>query len=198
MRRSQASRPAVYRSGATFWPFLIWALAVGTAAAFAEREALARPEGIHRWVFHGLFALGILVGPISFAFQCLRRWRLTVRLDPAQGLILRGERLIPWSAIESVIHHPSPLTKTSSFLENDEAADEIAHVPGEMIAPIMLIRSLATIVYHLVLLPLLILSPWHPRVVITLRDFEGRVILRDLERDGEFVFRVRRALNGHT
>ena len=193
-RKARSSKPSTFRSGATFWPFLVWALAAGTGAVFAEREALARPEGLHRWIFHGLFAAGLLLGPLSLLLQCLRRLLSTVRLEPSRGLILRGERLVPWSAIESVVHHPSPLNNTSSFLDNDEAADELTHVPGELAAPIMLVRALLSIVYYLLLPPLLLLSPWHPRVILTLRDYEGRLVFRDLERDGEFVYRVRKAI----
>ena len=106
---SRSSKPPTFRSDDTFWPFLIWAIAAGTGAGFAEREALARPPGPSRWVFHGLFVLGILMGPLSFTPRWARRLLLTVRLDPARGLSFRSGRLIPWSAIESVVHHPSLL-----------------------------------------------------------------------------------------
>lgn len=190
--RTRASTVKMYRAGATFWPFLIWALAAGTGAVFAEREALARPPGLHRWTFHGLFAAGLLLGPISFAVQWARRCLVRVKLDPSQGLILAGDRLLPWSEIEGIEHRPAPLKGFASFIDPSELG-EIGHVPASVAAPVVLLHSLLTIFYYLLLPPLTILSPWHPRVTVLLRD-GGRLVFRDLERDGEFVFRVRKGI----
>ncbi len=182
-----------YRTGSTLWPFLTWALGGGIAAFFAERHALAMPAGSpDRWIFHGLCAAALLLGPISFGVHLARRLLVHVTLDPEQGLILADRSVVRWNEIEGIDHRPPPFRNPTSFL-NPHDMEEAHQLPVEALSLVILLRSLLTIACHLLLPPLLLLSPWHPRVTVRLID--GRhLVYRDLERDGEFVFRIRKAI----
>lgn len=185
-----------YRPGATIWPFFFWTLIAVAGAVFAERHALLLPRDDRgRWLYHLLFWGCIILGPLAFLAHFARSRLTHVTLDPAEGLALSGGRRIPWSAIRTVDHRAAPF-KGGGPLDALSGVDGSGcfWIAGEGCFWGLAIVAVISIVYYIFFPVLHLLSPWHPRVVVHLKDGE-RLIFRDLEDDGEFAAGVRRALN---
>ena len=188
-----------YRPGATIWPFFFWTLIAVGGAVFAEHHALLLPrDDRHRWVYHALFWGCMVLGPMAFLAHFLRSRLTHVTVSPGQGLLLSGGRQVPWSAIRSLDHRAAPLKGGSPLSTLEDASG----VPsgciwlgaGQGCVWGLVILAAAGILYYVFFPVLCLLSPWHPRVVVHLKDGE-RLIFRDLEGDADFVRSVRWELN---
>lgn len=193
-----ASEPETFRTGATTWRFLGWAVAASVAAWLLRRHAPDRepcPE----------IATALLVlGPLAFAAQFVRMLLVRVTVDPPRGLVLSGGRLVPWSEIEGVELRGARFVPdqavTRALLGAVRALAEGIHGIGLMdvlsLAAIAALGCLIALVTFLsgILFPVLfLLSPWEPRVVLRLRN-GSRLVWRDLVREADFVHRVRSRL----
>lgn len=184
-----------YRAGATVWTFLLWACGAAAGAFFAERHALSLPTAHpDRWVFHMLAGGAILLGPAAFTLHLLRRIRVRVTLDPDQGLILPSGEWLPWEIVAKVDHRPGPLRHldTAPTVENPWRRRSLFRdgPPPEAGSRGLVLWLAFCIFYYTLYPPLLTLFPWHPRIIVYLKDHR-KLVLRDLEDDGEFVFRVK-------
>jgi hypothetical protein len=131
-------------------------------------------------------ALCFILGPVPCAVQLIRRRFLWVSLDADQGLITPRGEVIPWGAIESVemrsglFQFRRPYSPSIGWLA-------LAGCTGCQGVLLLLVFG----AFRIIFLPVIsVLSPWHARVIIRLRD--GHVLVyRDLEDDDDFVHRIR-------
>lgn len=183
-----------YRPGATIWPFLCWTLVAVGGAYFAEHHALLLPrDDPDRWVFHLIFWGCIVLGPLAFLAHFLRSRLTHVTVSPDEGLVLSSGRRIPWAAIRSVDHRAAPFKGSGPLdaVSGIDGAGGCLWISGEGCFWGLVIVAAVSIVYYIFFPVLCLLSPWHPRVVVHLKDGE-RLIFRDLEDDDGFVDAIRR------
>lgn len=188
-----------FRPGATIWPFFIWTILAVVGAVLAERHALLMPrDDANRWVYHVLFWGCIVLGPLAFLAHFLRSRLTDVTVSPGQGLILSSGRQVSSSSIRSVDHRAAPLRggrPLDSLSGFGDAPLGCLWFSGEGCAWGLAIVAVIGVFYYIFFPVLCLLSPWHPRVVVHLRDGE-ELVFRDLEGDAEFVTMVRREIEG--
>ena len=193
------SENKTFHASATLWRFALWAAAAAAGAFFAERHALSLPSfDSNRWIFHALCIGGLILGPLAFAAQLVRRLRVCVTVLPGKGLVLRDGTEIPWDMIARVDHREG-LFRDLDYRptpENPFARRNLLRIQDSpwLLSARGLILYVSFVVFYYTLYPVLLtLSPWHPRIVIRCRD-RRKLVLRDLQDDREFVFRVRQGM----
>lgn len=175
----------VFRSGSHLAVCVVAALLFGPVAVLLGAYALGRGTSpVDRAGTGALAALALLLGPIPCFVQILRRKFLWVRVEPDQGLVTSGGRLVPWGSIQSVEVRKGALTLLTP------SAEELGVLfprrglgcAGSHLGCWLLLALL----FGCVVFPVLsLLSPWHPRVTVTLSGGE-RLVYRDLEHDDRF------------
>ncbi len=181
----------VFRPGATILPFLIWTLMIGAAAILLERHALQLARGTEaRWMFQLLVTACVILGPVAFIAHVARRVLVSVTVTEA-GLELTRGRRIPWNAVAQVDHRAAPFRggKSLEGIGNIGSGCELLCWGEGCLIGLALVAVLA--IGYWILLPVFsLLSPWHSRVIIHLKDGD-RMVFRDLDDDAEFVALVR-------
>ncbi len=183
-----------YRPGATVWPLLAWTLLVALVAVLLERHALTLPRGTsQRWLFQLSVTACVVLGPLAFIAHLARRLFIHVTLDRDRGLVFSRGRVIPWGAIATIEHRPGPFSRPRKLpLESLSGVDGClwVGVAGEGcfagLAIGMALMAVLSVGYYVLLPVFSLLSPWHSRVIIRLRDGH-RIVLRDLQDDEDFV-----------
>jgi hypothetical protein len=187
----------VFRPGASLGPLLAWTLIAVALGFWSESHAQALPpDDSSRWPFHLFFAASLVLGPLTFLAHALRRLRVSVTLSGINGLVLNGRTPIPWRMVRSVERRPGAFRQTyilQGFADPD-GAGALANCLGPAAIPVLVILTLLALLYFSLLPALSLLSPWHPRVTVTLADGQ-RLVYRDLEDDEEFVRRVERGMD---
>ncbi len=185
-----------FRPGATLGPLFLWTVIVAVAAYFIEKHALKLPRGTEqRWMWQLLFAACIVLGPLSFAAHLLRRLLISVRVDPHAGLVLNERTTVPWREIESIEHRAPPfrpwkLGAAGEAMSGFEGCAWVGVAAPEGCLVAFVVLLILGIAYAVFLPVLSLFSPWHPRVVIRLKDGQ-RIVFRDIAHDDEFVDLVR-------
>lgn len=189
-----AAPPREYHSGASLIRFAFWALSSSIAAGFCARNRIVWP-----W----LTLAAIVLGPLAFLAYIVRARRTRVTVDPARGLILSDGRVLPWEAIREIGIRGLRLQPDVWLYEGILGlVREIPVVIGVGVMSLLTIALrailglllLASALVSGLLLPMaVILSPWQPRVVLTLHD-GSRKVWRDLRNELDFVRAVDEAL----
>lgn len=176
-----------FRSGAQL-PVCAFAMVLfGLPAILLGRELLGRtapPDG--RLGSAALLVGLLMLGPVPFLVQLLRRWRW-IRIDPDRGLVTSAGRLVPWEAVLEVEHRRAP------FRRSNAGADALRGAGFREAYAIGCFYVLLMFLGWVVLPVLGLLSPWHARVVVRLKSGE-RLVYRDLENDEHFKHVVNRRL----
>ena len=179
--------PREFRTGASLVRFGFWAISCSIAAWICLDRRILWP-----W----LSVAGLVLGPLAFLAYVARAWRVRVTVDPERGLILSAGRVVPWEAIDEVgirgVRLQPDLWLYEGILELVNNIPVVVGI-GVMSLLTMALRAvlglllLASAVVSGLLLPMaVLLSPWQPRVVLTLRDGSRRV-WRDLRGELDFV-----------
>lgn len=190
------SEARTFHGSATLWRFAFWATGLTVGAFFAERHALSLPStDPDRWILHGLFAGAVVFGPLAFAAQLVRHWKVCVTVRPEHGLLLRDGSEVPWERIGAIDHREGPFRDMDyrPTPEDPFARRNLLRIQDSpwLLSFRGLILYLSFVTFYYTLYPVLLtLSPWHPRIIIRCKD-RRKLVLRDLQDDREFVFRVR-------
>ena len=170
-----------FRPGATWFQFLIWTATLLVAGILFERHALRGAE--NPWVFHVLFTACLVLGPVAFIAHLVRRHLVWVEIIE-EGLRLSGRRTIPWDAIEKIERRRGPFMTRGSIEDLSDSGGCLDLGPeGCLWVPVIIVAG--GIIYFIFLPVLSLLSPWHPRVVLHLKD-GSRIVYRDLDDDENF------------
>jgi hypothetical protein len=188
-----------FRCGTTLWPLLVWSILAGAAAVLIlwKAQVLERKDSTG----HGLLALSaalLLLGPSAFIAYFLR-WSaapLTVNLE--EGITTSRSRILHWREIHNAVHQRGMLPRWLNLGE----LEDLGSLIGDMMADGILLGLLTLVIgftFGLILfvvLPVVVLiSPWHSRVILQLKDGETRTY-RDLQHADEFVATVNQAAAG--
>jgi len=167
-----------FRCGATLWPFIFSGVFLGGMSIVLGCVAIDRGVWDRTGIILGILAAGLLViGPLAAVAQVIRRRLLRVRIDPRSGIELHGSRLIPWKNVSVVARYPGPFGAIEAILRDGNRVGALFLAPHVLLA-ICLIAIFA------------VMSPWHPRVTITLSAGE-KITLHDLEDSETFTRLVR-------
>ena len=163
-----------FRSGARLTPFVVSTAIFGPLAII-----VASAGGTNPWAISFTLLL-LLLGPVVFAIQLNRRLRSWVRVVPERGIQLPNESTIPWESIARVERHVGALSRLASF---ESVAPKL---PGGFLGQQMAVGTLPLLlVYFLVFPAVSVLSPWHSRVIVHLKNGE-RMVYHDLENAERF------------
>jgi hypothetical protein len=175
-----------FRSGSTVWPFLASAFILTGLAGLVAMSGV-RNASDHREVFMLWGTMGALLffGPVLCSVQLLKRKLIWVHVDPENGIKTATGRWIPWDRIASIQRYPG------AFAYKDNLEQLSGQMPHGTVAYRFGCAILPVLVIYFVFLPVIaVLSPWHDRVTIILKNDE-RIILRDLEDSDRFTRMVR-------
>lgn len=187
----RATEERVFRPGASLARLVGWSIMSGAAAGIL-------------WNSQRLLAASLLfVGPMGIVVYLLRFFLVRITVSPREGIVLRSGARIPWSDVETVEVRGIALQIDHSILhwllhairEVGTRVGSLGLLGISLIFVLALLGTLALLVAVLsgLLVPVvLLLSPWHRRVVVRLRD--GReFVWRDLGREDEFARLAREA-----
>lgn len=197
-----------YRQDAHVVPLVVWAVLCVALAVFLFVHS-------HRIVNRTLRAeeiaagVGLLVlGPAALAVYLVRARKVWVSVDPGQGIVVSGDRVIPWAEIWSIERRRPRFRRTTgpaqmpdkSLLQHSDgcgsgcgpgcvdvaSVGEAFAVIGLILAAVAAIWFLAMVVVPLFFVPLIeVFAPFGDRVTIISRG--RRLVLRDLRDADEFV-----------
>jgi len=171
----------VFRPGATVPLLFVWAALTGASAGFLIQHALrlgGEPEAkTMAWL---LAVISILVGPVPFFIHFVRLCLVWVSVEEG-GLLLSNGRAINWHEVRSV--------------EQKDGAFKGLLRPNPLI--FLLSAGSCALVYYVILPAVALLTPWHPRVIVTLTSGET-LVFRDLMNATTFVREVDSRKSGGT
>lgn len=170
-----------FRCGGTVWPFVFSGILM-TAAAIIVAWAGWGHGRARTALFAGTL---LLLGPGLAIVQILRHRLLWVRIDPARGIDTPGSGLVPWQAIASVEEYAGLFNyrHTIESISGQISNRGLMYFLGCLYVPVVILM--------VIFLPVLsVISPWHARVTIILKN-GGRILLRDLEAPERFIRMLR-------
>jgi hypothetical protein len=194
-----------YRQDAHVLPLVIWAVLCVALAIFLFVHG-------HRIVSRVLrteeIAAGVgllIVGPVTLTVYLVRARKVWVEVDPGQGIVVSGKRIIPWDQVCSIERRRPRFRRTTGPAEGDilektggcvdpgcggcvdvASVGEAFAVIGFILAALVALWLLVMVVIPLFLIPLVeVFAPFGDRIKIVWR---GRsIVLRDLREADEFV-----------
>lgn len=170
-----------FRTGSTVLPFISSGLILGFLAfLIAMVEINDRYHSATPWFFVVFLAI---YGPVISTVQIIRHYAVWVRIEPDRGLVLSGGRTIAWREISHIDHYAGVFSYSDRFGRGMSGHAAAAAIKLSCIA------VPALLLWYVFLPVLLVLSPWHARVTVTLSG-GGKVMLRDLARSRDFCMKV--------
>lgn len=168
----------VFRPGATLPVFFIWAAMMGAVGGFLIQHGLVRAFEPQAKTFAFLLgALAMLIGPVPFFIHFVRMCLVWVSVEEG-GLLLSNGRAINGHEIRSV--------------ELKDGAFKGFLKPNPLIFAMS--AGSCALAYYVVLPSMALLTPWHPRVTVTLTSGET-LVFRDLTNGSAFAEDVRRQIS---
>jgi hypothetical protein len=175
---SSSAQAHVYRPGASIVPLFFWAVLTGVASFMLVKFATDQPPSPEAKGLACLIAVfGVLFGPVAFIAHFIRLCLVSVAVFPDEGLVLGKNRKVGWQEIRSVEHR-------------EAAFKDLIRVNPALL---FFTAGCMAVVYFVVLPSFALFTPWHSRVLITLKGGQT-LILRDLAGADEFVREVSRHL----
>jgi hypothetical protein len=199
-----------YRQNAHVLSLVAWSLLCAAAAGllfYHSARIVSRP--LHWMEIAGGAAL-LLLGPAAFVVYLLRANLVWVSVDPEEGIVVSGKRVIPWEEIERVERRRPKLRKKSGPAEAATLKESYSgcgdwggcgSVDGEgalivigivlvLLAAVVLFWLIAFVLVPLIIIPVLeVFAPLGDRITIV----AGRrgLLLRDLRDADAFLDEVR-------
>ena len=182
-----------YRCGASLIPMVFWGGIALCLAIIVWRRAFPHiAVEDSRYLWQGVVALCLVLGPFATLAHGVRCLALTARIHPDEGINIRGREVIPWKEIRSIELRRSWLRPKGP---SDDAATSISPHFGSASITAALLLGIYLLVLFVLLPVVVLLSPYPAGVTINLKNGK-KIRLIDLVDSEQFARDARRGMSG--